>query len=989
MNFKAPNRRSILPLLTGVVMLASLLAGGHVRGEDFPPPMSPEDSLNSIVLPEGFTAQLMAAEPMVMDPVAIEWGPDGKLWVVEMGDYPMGVDGKGAPGGRVRVLTDSNGDGKYDQSTLFLDGLKYPNGVLPWRKGVLITCAPDILYAEDTDGDGKADLKKVVLTGFNPGNPQLRVNGLRYGLDNWVFCANGWSHGKVTSPATGQMLDIRGMDLRFEPDTGRMELETGLSQYGRNRDDYDNWFGVNNSLLIWHFVLPDRYTRRNPHVLLPEPRNLLVKQNNPPCYPASKTIKRFHADYMANNFTSACATAIYRDDLLGGELHGNAFVCEPVHNLVRRYLLKPEGVSFEARQAPGEEKREFLAFKDNWARPVLTRTGPDGALWVVDMYRLVIEHSEWIPKEWQGKVDMRAGHDKGRIYRIFRKDAPPRPIARLDSLKPAGLVEAMETPNGWQRDMAQMMLVWAGGKEAGDAVRRLASQAADPRVRMQALGTAQGMGAIDRTLLADRMKDSHPSVRRMAVRLMEEQIATPQVDEWLKPMMELAAADAAPEVRLQAAFTLGQWKHPRSGQLIAKLMVKEKEHPYIQAAALSSANGMLPWIAPEVAKASEIKAERRQAALMLLPMAFVKGQEVWQFVLIPHIAPGEKEKLDLALLDSISAFLKLLMDRNVPADWWVADRGREQAMALNRIRASFDQARALAQKADADIELRLAAIRLLGRLPAQHRKSEDLLALIDGAHPAEVQEAAIAALSGLNDPSIPTALLGSMERHSPAIRLRVIDALIARQGWADDLLGHLKKNPSLAASLDGARRQRLLQHANPATRKLAEATFGAAINPQRGKVVLEYQKALAMKGDHARGKPLFESLCAACHKLRGQGGEIGPNLDALTDRAPGSLLTAILDPSRMVEPKFAAYLVVTRSSATHLGFLAEETTTSITLKAADGVKHSVLRSEIASMRAMPQSLMPEGLEAGISLQGMADLIEWINHKPPANVAPEK
>ena len=212
------------------------------------------------------------SEPLVQSPIAFAWGPDGKLWVVEMGDYPLGVDGKGKPGGRVKFLESTKGDGKYDKATVFLDNLPFPTGVLPWRKGVLVTCAPDVFYAEDTDGDGKADKKTVLYTGFVQGNQQHRVNTLAPGLDNWIYVANGDSGGRIKSLKTGKVINISGRDLRIRPDDGSLDAVSGGTQFGRSRDDWGNWFGGNNSNPMWHYVLADHYLRRNPFVPPPPVR---------------------------------------------------------------------------------------------------------------------------------------------------------------------------------------------------------------------------------------------------------------------------------------------------------------------------------------------------------------------------------------------------------------------------------------------------------------------------------------------------------------------------------------------------------------------------------------------------------------------------------------------------------------------------------------------------------------------------------------------
>src|SRR5262249_15618517 len=407
-----------------------------LAGDEQPGPMSPEQSLRSIKTRPGFQVELMAAEPLVQDPIAFAWGADGKLWVVEMGDYPLGVDGKGKPGGRIKFLEDTKGTGKYDKATVFMDNLGFPTGVMPWGKGVLVTCAPEIFYAEDTDGDGKADKKVVLYKGFVEGNQQHRVNSLVYGLDNWIYCANGDSGGRVVSVKTGKVVNLSGRDFRIKPDTGDIELETGQTQYGRSRDDWGNWFGGNNSNPMWHYVLDDHYLKRNPHVVYPNPRsNVSVAPGAAPVYPISRTLPRFNDPGGANRFTSACSPIVYRDNLYYDALGkdnpaahspginnpaANAagspwiFVSEPGHNLVHREVMRPEGVTFRSRRAAGEEQSEFVASTDNWFRPTTIATGPDGCLWIADMYRAVIEHPQWIPLDWQKKLDLRAGHDMGR-----------------------------------------------------------------------------------------------------------------------------------------------------------------------------------------------------------------------------------------------------------------------------------------------------------------------------------------------------------------------------------------------------------------------------------------------------------------------------------------------------------------------------------------------------------------------------------------------
>src|SRR5439155_5669372 len=226
----------------------------------------------------------------------------------------------------------------------------------------------------------------------------------------------------------------------------------GNAQYGRHRDDWGNWFGNNNSAWLWHYFVPEEYIARNPHLGIRTTKRMLADYpQGTRVYPAARILQRFNDIGMAGHVTSACSATPYRDELFGREFADSVFICEPVHNLVHREALAPEGISFTSHRGSEEAEKEFLASTDNWFRPVMVKTGPDGALYIADMYRLVLEHPEWIPEDVKHQLDLRAGHDKGRIYRIYPETAVLRKIPRLDQLDVAGLVAALESPNGWQR----------------------------------------------------------------------------------------------------------------------------------------------------------------------------------------------------------------------------------------------------------------------------------------------------------------------------------------------------------------------------------------------------------------------------------------------------------------------------------------------------------------------------------------------------------
>jgi putative membrane-bound dehydrogenase-like protein len=558
-----------------------------------PKPLPASEALQTLRVRSGFKVELVASEPLVMDPVCFEWGADGRLWVVEMSDYPTGLDGKGKPGGRVRVLSDTNGDGVYDEAAIFMEGLDSPTGLYPWRDGVVISAAPEIIFARDSDGDGKADVRQVLFAGFTAGNQQHRLNGFDYGLDGWLYGANGDSGGNVravtttggAAPALGtNTVSIRGRDFRFHADTGAFEAIEGQTQYGRHRDDFDNWFGNNNPTWLWHYFFPDRYLARNPLLPLKTTKRLLANYSNSTrCFPISRLLSRFNDAHSANHVTSGSSPTPYRDELFGAEFVSSVFICEPVHNLVHREVLEPDGVTFRSRRATDERDSEFLASTDNWFRPVFARTGPDGALYVADMYRLVIEHPQWIPEEMQRRYDLRAGHDKGRIYRVTPTDAPRRAVPNLAKLSANELAAALDSPSGWQRDTAQRLLLERGEQSASAAIESHAKSAKDAKVRVQALWTLRGLGALADEVVVAALKDSDARVREHAIRLCERRANSAQVVQALAGL----ANDEATRVRFQLAFTLGELDSELAASALLRLANDDDEN--IRNAALSSA----------------------------------------------------------------------------------------------------------------------------------------------------------------------------------------------------------------------------------------------------------------------------------------------------------------------------------------------------------------------------------------------------------------
>lgn len=986
-------------------------------GERLPQGLSTAAAQQSMRVTPGYRVDLVAHEPLTMDPVAMDWGPDGKLWVAEMADYPRGIDDKGKPGGRIRYLQDTDGDGIYDKSTLFLEDVRFPNGVLSWKKGVLVSAAPDVFYAEDTDGDGKADLQKVLFTGFAEGNQQHRVNGFSRGLDHWLYLANGDSGGTIravgalTRPFVVEeavVVDIRGRDIRIRPDTGEIEAIAGQAQFGRNRDDWGNWFGNNNSRPIWHYVLDDHYLRRNPFLVAPGlQKEISVTPGAAPVFPASRTLTRFNDFHALNRFTSACSSMVYRDTLIGDGT-AQVFISEPVHNLVHREILRPDELSFTSQRSPQEEQSEFLASTDNWFRPTQIKTGPDGALYVADMYRLVIEHPQWIPIEWQRRLDLRAGHDKGRLWRVAPVGARLRTIPRLDAMTSDQLVAALSHSNGWQRDLAQQLLLDRADAAAIPLLSELGRSPGDPANTAQALGRLHALCTLDGLFDVERLRptvqktliqllpillaDPHAGVRRHAIRVCER-FPEPGAEIWQK--LNESLADPDPQVRLQLAYSLGEFKHPQAGVLLGRLAVaglmpettKERRplNPQFSAAVISSLNSTN--LESVLAEAMQHGSGQTDLLQQLLAQATSFNHLPSLVALLNRATePTKQGRYERWQYAAIEQFLVSLDRRFATPDKWLESLSPEHRPVASRLQALLTVARTLAANDEATLDDRVAAVRVLGRLSDSRSDLELLQELITPRSPSDLQSAALTTLSRMRSNDVAPALIAGFKSLAPSQRAQASAILLSRDAWCNQFMDAIVADKIAPADLDAATRQRLLDHRTKSVAQRAAKILAVGLNSDRARLVAEYLPVVRAGGDAQLGSQLFKTRCSQCHKLGDVGHAVGPDLLSLTDKSADALLTAVLDPNRAVETKFLAFIVVTKAGGVQTGLMASETAGSITLRAAEGKETTLLRSEIEEIQSMSKSLMPEGLERELKPADLAALVSYIRRNVPLPAA---
>ncbi len=897
-------------------------------------PLPPAEAVRSFRVPSGFRVELVAAEPQVVSPVALAFDEDGRLFVAEMRDYPLG-----SPSGSIRLLEDADGDGRMDRSTLFAENVPFPSGLLCWKGGVFATCAYEVLYLKDTDGDGKADERRTVFGGFGRQNAQHVVNGLQFGIDNWIYGSNGLSGGKIGA------VTLNHSDFRFRPGRDEIEPVSGNSQFGNCFDDWGRRFIVRHDSHIVHPVLPQRALRRQPHVAIPAVEEAISDHGAiPRLHPASPRDTVFTTDT-----DSSCAVTIYRGGAFPPEYAGNSFVCEPVMNLVHRDVLRPRGASFTAARA--EPDREFFASTDPWSRPVNLCNGPDGALYVCDMYRAVIEHPDYIPKDLQKKLDMAAGKDCGRIYRIVHESAPVTKRPRMSAASAVDLVAELQDPNGWRRTTAQRLLIERQDKGAVEPLRALAKGSTSPLGRLQALWTLEGLSALAEAEILGALEDRDGGLREHAIRLAEPRLAS---SEALLKAVLLREGDPEPRVRFQLALTLGELRTKDAFDSVVRLTIRGAGDAWMRSALLSAAgHAPVEWVAA-------------------LPRDFLERPEPGALDLVRALAQAiAAERSE----PRVAAWLRLATGGERPQAWQ-----REALSCLPALRRAGMPLDVLLEPAAAWVSAARQALADPAKPAPGRVEAIGLLALLapsdfsDWVTPKEPQELQIAAIRATPDFRMP----GNWANLTVPVRREVLTALLRRPEGVAAVLERMEKGALRAVELEAFHRSELLRHPDAAVRNRAKPLLAPKGSEEREELIREISAAMtSMKGDRARGEKVYQTSCATCHRLAGQGTKVGPDLEGVLGRERAALLVDILDPNRAMDPSYQVYVVRTTANETLNGILATETPAGVTLRRAGGEESTIPRRDIAEIKAWPASLMPEGIENNLKAQDFADLLEFL------------
>jgi putative membrane-bound dehydrogenase-like protein len=957
----------------------------------FADPLSPKDELATFKTLPGFKVELVAAEPDVIDPVAMCFDERGRMFVCEMIGYPNGGVATGKENrGRIRCLTDERGDGTFSKSTVWADGLRFPTGVMPFKGGLIVCNAPDIVYLEDSKGTGKADKSTVLYTGFGLDNIQQIVNSPRWGIDNWVYCTVGSSGGTITCPQKPGMkpLVLRGRGIRFHPDKpGDIEPTSGGGQYGLTCDEAGHWFVNTNSQHLRQIVLPDEYLRRNPYLAVPA-TTVDIPEHGAACrvfrispfeqWRVERTTrrkegpdaKRFPATELVPGgyITSACSPCYYglHEPLFPEKDRGCVYVCDPANNLITRDKLEPNGSIYKGKRI--DDGVEFLASTDTWFRPVHLTIGPEGALYVLDFYREVIETPLSLPDDIKKKLNLES-RQRGRIWRVVPEGFRSYAFTRMDRSSTAALVGGLRSIHEWTRTTASRRLYETKPEGATSIIRDDRFDESRRSGFIGALEVLRAFGSLKSQEIRFALKSQSDDDRIWAIRLSEPFL---EGDPELENAILRTEDDPSPFIRFQLALSAGSLNPHLSGPLLARLLRRPDADRWLVAACLCSAKDAAPGLLAKLAMDEKFAASQPATLGQLAGMVGAKGKDNEILAVLELAVAAKTARTQRAILEGLGEGMR---SRDTSLGAWLSKADPNEI--VEGIQVLFLHAAQIAGIDGTDVASRISLVRLCGYGPFDI-VGRRLAELLSPRSPVELQSAALRALAGFNDPKVGPFLLAGWDGYGPTLRREATEALFARPDRIKALLDAVEAKKVPAAHIEAARADVLRKHPDGSVRTRALKLFAGQVAADRKKVIDDYRPALDLKADAARGREVFRKNCTACHRLENTGYEVGANLmSALRNKSKEALLIDVLDPSREVDPRYVNYQATTTSGRSVSGVLAVETPTSITLRRGENAEDTILRSQIEELRATTKSLMPEEFEKQFDRQQMADLIEYL------------
>lgn len=967
-------------------------------------PLSPDDALKAFELPPGFRIELVAAEPLVFDPVAISYDEHGRAYVVEMRGYSE-QDNENR--GQIACLEDVNGDGRYDKRHVLVDGLSWPTAVICWDGGVFVGAAPDIWYFKDTDGDHAADVRKRVFTGFGKSNVQGLLNSFRWGPDNRIHGATSSSGGSIqrvddNDQPIGEPLNLNRRDFAFDPSTLVMTAESGGAQHGMSFDDFGTKYVCSNSDHLQQVMFEDRYVARNPYAAAPSPRQMIAADGpQADVFRASpvepwrivRTRLRVSGEVKgivegggraAGYFTGATGVTVFRGH---GSPHpdsmtGSVIIGDVGSNLVhQKYLTTRDGLIMTGKRAI--DNSELVRSRDIWFRPVQFANGPDGCLHILDMYREVIEHPKSLPPMIKKHLDLTSGRDRGRIWRLVPPALEQPVTAELpDVHSTQGLVNGLISNVGWTRDTCSRLLATRKDPAAIPPLRNIIHNWRRDTETVHALHLLDAFDTLDAGTLLKALKSPSPEINVIAIRLSESPAIRRGVGSTKGLLSHPAIREAlfslvdAPElkVRYQLAFTLGELDGLRRVDALAKLIRTDGDNKWMQVAIESSSNGVAGELLSRVTGDETLTGETRTRWINSLASQVRQRNDPAEttavFGLVRRLSADEARK---PLAKTIAAALS----KDAKPDFQ-----RRVAEALNGDNPNWlrDQLAAAIKVISQDDASTTQKVTAIGQLAiGSYADVSDLFDdLLQPSRSAEIQQAIIQTTARFDDADATTWLIERRSELGPTQQLLVDDVLWSRTSSAKAFLTAVSDGNVPRATVSSEAIRRFVTHPDATIAKAASSLIDTPTSAEMQALIAKYTTAIeSTKGNAAAGKLVFEKHCASCHKVGDLGKPIGPNLLAAVARGQGFLLTNILDPNREVDPAFQTYTIILNDGRVLSGVITAETATSLTLGDNKGESTTILRTDIETLQRTGRSLMPEGLEKQVSAEDLAGVFEWL------------
>jgi putative membrane-bound dehydrogenase-like protein len=936
-----------------------LFLGSFARSAE---PAETRDPLAMFQVEKGFRIELVAGDTLVTAPVAMAFDENGRLFVAEMPD-PSESPATSTTRGRIRLLEDSQGTGRFDRAIDFADDLSRPSALACYGGGVFVASTPQILYLRTGAGPQRPDLHRVVLSGFggtNASPSQPLLHSFNWGLDNRIHLGTAGLEGMIAPPAArpDMLFAMAGHDCSFEPRTFALEAEAGPSQSGLSFDSRGRKFLCDFTHPLRQAMYKPRYRARNlffaaPPELLESacPSTAIFRFSDSP-KPANEKQPSTGANPLVSEWLkSARGCVVYRGSAFPTNYFENVFVADPEVRVIHRFVLRENGLETVAERAPGEQNTEFLISKDPAFRPVQIINGPDGALYV---------------------ADHRTGGENGRIYRIvpvtFQQPKPPR----LGSAVTRDLVAALAHPDGWYRDTAARLLFEQRDPAAEGFLTNVLCRAKLPQARLQALHALDGLGALKEGHVLQGLRDPDERVREHAVALAEKIAGLGPVSQDLSTQLGAMVVDPSIHVRYQLAFTLGEFFQRGRADALAALIKRDLLNPWIRAAVFSSLNDGAADFLARLARDAWFRNDPygRQFLQLVAVMIGTRGRldDVTQM-----LGFARQTALDPLTAYTLLASLGEGLHRTQSSLALVDPQLRLEPFYLTASSAAANEATPL--------PLRLEAIRLLGVSPNAYTNAGDwLLTLLAPPEPPAVRFAALAAVGRLEPARVAADLLQRWPSFTPALRGEAVGILLSRSDRVSAVMSALESGKMSVSDLSSIQINFLRTYHDPEISRRAVRLLGPLPLPQPAKVAAA-QPALRLKGAAARGQGIYLARCAVCHRLGTEGQSFGPDLAGARAKGKEYLLRAIVEPNRLVAPEYAACVAETKEGENLVGIKSEQNGATLTLRQPNSAAAVWPLANIQSMQTQPWSLMPVGLEEGLSFQEIADLLDYIMVTP--------